>query len=60
MSTDKLDIAAKRKRSDIAHKVYQALVAQDPDRVITLCDGDGRVVTRHEPRTEQDAAESAS
>ena len=51
---------AERKRAerlDIARRLYQALAAQDPDRVITLCDGSGRVVARHDPRPEQDAPE---
>ena len=51
---------AERKRAeqlDIACRLYQALAAQDPDRVITLCDGGGRVVARHDPRPEQDAPE---
>jgi hypothetical protein len=29
------------------------MVAQDPDRSITLCDGSGEVVARHDPRREQ-------
>jgi hypothetical protein len=40
-------------RLEIAHRLYQALVAQDPDRLITLRDGDGRVVARHDPRPEE-------
>jgi hypothetical protein len=40
-------------RLEIARKLYQALVAQDPDRVITLCDGGGGVVAQHDPRPEQ-------
>jgi hypothetical protein len=47
-------------RLDIARRLYQALAAQDPDRVITLRDGGGRVVARHDPRPEQDAPEIAS
>ena len=39
-------------RLEIAHKLYQALVAQDRDRVIMLSDGDGRVVAQNGPRTE--------
>jgi hypothetical protein len=39
-------------RLDIACRLYQALAAQDPDRVITLRDGSGRVVARHDPRPE--------
>ena len=51
-----LDIDAERQRQewlDIAHRLYQALIAQDPNRVITLCDGDGRVVARHYARPER-------
>jgi hypothetical protein len=40
-------------RLEIARRLYQALVAQDPDRVITLCDGCGGVVAHNEPRPEQ-------
>jgi hypothetical protein len=39
--------------------LYEALVTQNPDRLITLCDGDGRVLARSEQRPEQDAAENA-
>ena len=31
-----------QKRLDIARRLYKALVAQDPDRLIMLCDGNGR------------------
>jgi hypothetical protein len=43
--------SAKRKRAvrlKIASRVYKALVAKNPDRVITLRDGGGRVVARAE------------
>jgi hypothetical protein len=43
------DIDAERRRAerlDIAHRRYQALIAQDPNRAITLCDGKGRAVAR--------------
>ena len=30
-------------------ELYEALVAQNPNRVITLCDGAGKVVARHDP-----------
>jgi hypothetical protein len=33
-------------RLEVARRLYQALVAQDPDRLITLRDGGGRVVAR--------------
>ena len=45
-----------RKRLDIARRVYKALVAQDPDRLITLCDAGGRVLARNERRPKEDAA----
>ena len=40
-------------RLEVARRLYRALVAQDPDRLITLRDGGGRVVARHDPRPEQ-------
>ena len=46
---------AERKRTerlDVARTVHQALVAQDADRVITLCDERGRLIARHDPRPE--------
>jgi len=49
-----------QKRLDIARRLYKALVAQDPDRLITLCDGSGRVLARSERRPKDDAAEEAS
>ena len=45
--------------SAIARELYQALAGQDPDRVIILRDGHGRVVARHDPRPEQDDSEIA-
>jgi hypothetical protein len=56
------NLAEKRKRVrfKVARRVYQALVAQDPDRLITLRDDDGRVVARHDPRPEEDDPEIAS
>jgi hypothetical protein len=47
-------------RLDIARRLYHALAAQDPDRVITLRDGGGRVVARYDPRPEQGDPEIAS
>ena len=49
-----------RKRLDIAGRLYQALVAQDPDRLIMLCDASGRVLARNERRPKGDAVEKAS
>jgi hypothetical protein len=45
-------------RLEIARRVYQALVVQDADRIIRLCDSDGKVIARHDPRS--DRAEIAS
>ena len=44
---------ASGQRQEIARKLYNALVAQDPNRVIILCDSNGRVVARHDLRPEQ-------
>jgi hypothetical protein len=55
--------AAERKRVaqlEVARRLYRALIAQDPDRFITLRYGGGRVVARHDPRPEQDDPEIAS
>jgi hypothetical protein len=45
--------SAERKRAvrlKIASRLYKALVAENPDRVITLRDGTGRLVARNEPQ----------
>jgi hypothetical protein len=47
-------------RLELARRLYQALVTQDPDRVITLCDSGGRMVARHDPRPEEGDPEIAS
>ena len=47
-------------RLEVARRLYRALVAQDPDRLITLRDGGGRVVARHDPQPEQGDPEAAS
>jgi hypothetical protein len=49
-----------QKRLDIARRVYKALVAQDPDRLIMLCDASGCVLARNERRPKKDAVEKAS
>jgi hypothetical protein len=48
------------RRHKIARRLYEALVAQDPNRAITLCDEAGNVLARHEPLPEHDAPEIAS
>jgi hypothetical protein len=60
---EKPDSAEKQKRGaqlEVARRLYQALVARDPDRLITLRDGGGRVVARHDPRPKQGDPEIAS
>ena len=50
------DSAVERKRAQrlkIARKLYQELVAQDPNRLIDLRDGRCKLVARHDPRPEQ-------
>jgi hypothetical protein len=49
----------KQKRLDIALRLYWALVAQNSDRQVTLCNGSGRVLARNERRPRDDAAEKA-
>ncbi len=60
---DTLPSAEQRKRArrhKIARRLYERLVAQDPNRVITLCDAEGNLVARHDPLPEHDAPEIAS
>jgi hypothetical protein len=45
----------KRRRHKVARRLYEALVAQDPNRAITLCDAAGKVVAHHDPLPEHDA-----
>ena len=44
---------ASGQRQEIARRLYNALVAQDSNRVIILCDSNGRVVARHDLRPKQ-------
>ena len=62
MTVSKRSASAKRKRADrldIARRLYWALVAQNPDRQITLRDGRARVLARSKKRSDEDAAEKA-
>ena len=43
-----------RRRHKVARRLYEALVAQDPNRAIALCDGNGGVVARHDPLLGED------
>jgi hypothetical protein len=49
-SSDRAYSAAdrKRRRHKVARRLYEALVAQDPNRAITLCDEAGNVLARHD------------
>ena len=58
MSTHTSD--ANDRRLIIARTVYDALVAQKPDRQIKLCDGSGQALARNEPSPNEDAAEKIS
>ena len=63
MTASETPNAEERRRArqhKIARRLYQALVAQDPDRVITLRDGRGKVVARHDYRPEEDFPKIAS
>jgi hypothetical protein len=59
MNTHTPGIDADRERLEVARTLYKAVVAQYPDRLITLCDGAGWVLASSQ-RPEQDAAENAS
>jgi hypothetical protein len=50
----------RRRRHKIARRLYEALVAQDPNRAITLCDEAGNVLARHDPLPEHNPQEIAS
>jgi hypothetical protein len=49
----------KRRRHKVARRLYEALVAQDPNRAITLCDEAGNVIVHHDPLPEQPGPTSA-
>ena len=63
MTTSETPNVEERKRArrhKIARRLYEALVAQNPDRLITLCDRRGEVLAHHDPLPEHDAPEIAS
>jgi hypothetical protein len=55
MTSSEIPEERKRRRHKIARRLYEALVAQDPNREVTLCDGARKVVARHDPLPEHDA-----
>jgi len=60
MTISEIPSSVAERRLAVARRLYQALMAQDPDRLITLRDGGGRVVARHDPRPENSSPEIAS
>jgi len=60
MTTCETPEQRKRRRHKVARRLYEALVAQDPNCAITLCDAEGKVVVRHDPLPQHDAPEIAS
>jgi hypothetical protein len=48
------------RRHEVARRLYEALMAQNPNRLIVLHDSAGKVVARHDPLPEHDAPEIAS
>ena len=53
MPNSQIPSSITERRLAIAHRLYEALVGQDPDRAIILCNTSGKVVTRHDPRLER-------
>ena len=61
MTASEISNAEERKRGRrhrVARRLYEALVAQSPNRA-ALCDEAGKVVARHDPVPEHDAPEIA-
>jgi hypothetical protein len=50
--TSKTPSSVAERRLAIARRLFQALVVQDPDRSITLCDSSGEVVAQHRPEVD--------
>jgi hypothetical protein len=49
MTIPKTQSSVEERRLTIARRIFQALAAQDANRAITLCDGNGEVVAQHDP-----------
>jgi hypothetical protein len=47
------------RRHRVARRLYEQLVLQNPNRLLILRDGAGKVVARHDPLPEHDAPEIA-
>jgi hypothetical protein len=62
-ASDTPNSPAERKRArrhKVARRLYEQLVVQNPNRLITLRDGAGKVVAKHDPRPEQADADIVS
>ncbi len=59
MTNSQTPSSTAERRLAIAHRLYEALVSEDPDRAITHCDTSGKVVTRHDPGPELNSPETA-
>jgi len=62
-ASDTPNSPAERKRArrhKVALRLYEQLVAQNPNRLITLRDGAGKVVAKHDPKPEQGETEIVS
>ena len=59
MTISKTPSSVAERRLAIARRLYSALVAQDPDRVFTLRDGQGRVLASSAPTPDQDAEDNS-
>jgi hypothetical protein len=57
MTISEIPSSVAERRVVIARRLYEALVTQDPNRAITLCDIGGGVVARHDPRPQQGESE---
>ena len=49
----------RRRRLEIARCLYEALLAQDPNGAIILCDAAGKLVAHHDGLPEHEAPEIA-
>jgi hypothetical protein len=48
MTASQTPCSVAERRLAIARRLFRAMVAKDPDRSITLCDGSGEVVAQHD------------
>jgi hypothetical protein len=53
MKFSEIPKSIRAERLEIARRLYHALAAQDPARLIILSDTHGKVVARHDPQREE-------